>query len=82
MQCKQGGNVFVCMRSCECVILYHLADAVHRAGSHWQVSNRSGLRGATLQVRGEKVLCASSFTSDPVITVLKCIKSKMHFITL
>lgn len=31
--------------------LSHLADGVHRAGGHWQISDRSDLRGGTLQIR-------------------------------
>lgn len=79
----QGGSVCVCMHFCDCVSLYHLADTVHRAGGHWEVSNRSGLRGATLQ-NTEEVLCASdvSFSSAPVTVALKCIKPKLCFITL
>lgn len=49
----------VCMHVFECVSLSHLADAVYGAGGHWQVSNRSSLRGAALQTREEKALIAS-----------------------
>lgn len=43
--------------------LEHLADGVHRAGGHWEISDRSNLRGATLPIREEKRLCAGSLVS-------------------
>ena len=92
IQCKHrlvvvgaSGDMFICRHMCESVSLSHLADAIYRAWGHWQVSNRSSLRAATLQIRGVKVLCTVLYW--PLILLMIILKSLfinswMYFITL